>query len=140
MKKWFDALTKEAKKINPEGYKPTERVGPGERIVGQVDKEHRALYALARMYGEKAEGAFDLELRQTLGHAVRMESCEPAAVLRAKAKAVMDVFWASLRGTYDLWGSNVAMRKGWKIVRISIEEVPNKAAPFDFSSTFKPRH
>lgn len=140
MMKFLDGMMKEAKDIDPEKFKPEDPVSRGERIVGKLGKEHRKLYALARRYMEKGDAVLDLELRRTLGHKVRMREREPATVLYGKGKALTDIFWASIKGTHGLWGENIGIRKGWKIVRISTKEIPNKASPFDFRCTFIPRH
>lgn len=140
MMKFLDSMMEEAKDLDLEKFKPENPVSRGERVVGKLNEEHRKLYALARRYMEKGDGVLDLELRQALGHKVRIREREPAIVLYGKGKALMDIFWASIKVTYNIWGEEVGIRKGWEIVRFSTKEIPNKAPLFNFSCTFIPRH
>ncbi|MBI5913644.1 hypothetical protein HY839_04370 [Candidatus Azambacteria bacterium] len=129
---WMYTLLQEIDGIDPDEFKPIDEVAPGEHVVGVVSEGYKKLYALAERYQEKGDGAFDQEMRRALGHKIpkRVLCPESAGGLHEKATAVRGIFWASIRDAHGLWGKEIGIRKGWKIVRVAIEEVPNSVRFF----------
>lgn len=142
MMKWLEGMLEEAECVDKKRFNPVQEVGTGEQVVGTVDSACKKLYALGISYKEKGDGAFDQEMRQFLGHKIpKMVRCrESSGVLYGKGRAVMDVFWASIRDALGLWGKDIGIRKGWKIVLIKKEKSADVPPRYDFSKTFTPRH
>lgn len=123
MTKWLERVLREAKMINLEKFKPMDEVGPGERVIGEVDDECRKLYALAHEYGRwAAEKRGEASTTPFIEDSSKRDRLKEARKMERKADAVMGVFQASVRHAHDLWDDKIDVRKGWKIVRIAIEE------------------
>ena len=138
--KWLDAMMKEAKSIDPEKFRPTGDIGPGNSVVGEVSEQQKHLYALAKKYERNAEKiASEAMTALFLTRPSKAVLMERTKAEKHKACVLLAVFYASIRDEYDLWSENIDIKKGWKIVRVRIDEIPN-IRRFDFNATLDPRH
>lgn len=137
MTKWLNAIIEETNGIDLGKFKPMDEVGPGEHIIEEVDDECKKLYALAQGYRRRAaEKRGEASTTPFIESSSRRHHLEEARKMEQKASAVMEIFQISVRHAYDLWHEEIGVRKGWKIVRIAIEDVPNNVR-FFASAPFK---
>ena len=131
MTKWLDAVMKEAKDVNYKKFKPMDEVGSGERVIGEVDDACRRLYALAQEYKRyAAEKRGEASTTPFIESSSKRHCLEEARNMERRASAVMEIFQVSVRHAHNLWDEKIGVRKGWKLVRIAIDEVPNTARFF----------
>lgn len=139
MTKWLNIIINEAKAIDLGKFKPTDEVGPGEHIIGEVDDACKKFYALAQGYKRRAaEKRGEASTTPFIESSSKRHHLEEARKMEQEASAVMDIFQASVRYAHGLWHEEIGVRKGWKIVRIAIDEVPN-AKRFLFNTHLRAR-
>ena len=131
MTKWLNGIMEEAKRINLEKFRPMDEVGPGDHVVGEVDDECKKLYALAHTYKRRAaEIRGEACSTRFMEYSSKCRHLEKAKEMEQQAKAIMEIFQASVRDSQNLWGEDIAIRKWWTIVRIDITEIPNSTRFF----------
>lgn len=117
MTKWLDDITEKAKNINPEMFKPGAEAGLLDDILGEVDERSKKFYALAKTYERCADKAREDANRLFTDAFSKQRLLEIARKTDQEANAIMGIFFASVKSANNLWGENIVIKKGWKIVR-----------------------
>ncbi len=121
---WLDSLHMELENIDGKLIEPTGEVQPNEHAVGTADTDVRKLYGLAMQWDKTAMETL-VAARYVNSRADQESAAETASVLHKKSQILMDIFWASLKDSFDLWQKpSIGVRAGWKVVW-SEPEVPN---------------
>ena len=123
--KWFGDVTKEAKTIDPEKFEPRDGVGPGDRIIGRAGAQSKKLYALAKLYKRRASMTRKGADQPGINISSKKRCLKKAREMEQKAVVATELFQVSMRKGKNFWAGEIALRKGWKIVRVSIEEIQN---------------
>lgn len=141
MTKLLDSIFAEARNIDCDAFEPMDEVTFGDHVVAVMDDQHKKLYALAESYKKRAEKAFhDVSCRVFDRASRATKNCfKDVLAIQGRARAITEIFESSIRDAHDLWGEGIAIREGWQVVRIAIEEIPNRKRS-DFTNTFDPRH
>ena len=118
---------------------PTSAVRANDRVVGVIeDLDLKRLYSLMGKYDEKLgllHAQFDAKLRSVPfsqlaeAQAVRDEFEAKHNEVLSTGKLVSKLFWGSVRDQFGLWGKNVGLREGWKVVWLEERASP---APSSF--------
>lgn len=139
MTEWLDAIMREATGIDLEKFRPMDEIGPRDHVVGEADDDCRGFYALAMQYKRHAAELRRLAMTTPfIESSSKMRYLEEAKKTEKKASVLIDIFQVSVRETLGLWGEDIDIRKGWKIVRVAIEDVLNGARFFE-GAPFKAR-
>lgn len=122
---WLETIQKELETMDPKSMlEPNADVELNEHIVGQADDSLRRLYALFLRFAKTAkESAVAAEF---VNESERQEHyLEQAGIHTARASALREIFWISLKDAFDLWQKpNVGIRRGWKVVWFESKRSP----------------
>lgn len=131
MTKWLDRVFQEIKSIDPERFRPQSDIGFGDHVLGEADERHKKLYALAEKYKRNADKiAQEAMTAPFITRSSKKVLIEEARAEKQRACILMGIFYESIRDLHDLWGEDIDIKKGWKIVRVRIDEVPNRVSFF----------
>lgn len=110
----LDHFLKEAEQFDPEMFIPYEPVKKNEKVVGIVTDEFaRRLHSAASFY--RREGRrLQVDMEEAGIEALHSPEMQ---LLRSKHEVLMETFWYVTRVQFDLWGSNVGIRKDWQFVQ-----------------------
>ena len=95
---------------------PSNEVEKDEHVVGTADADVQKLYGLA-MQWQKTSMETAVAARFINRRKEAEANLETAAILQKKSELVLEIFWLSLKETFDLWGKpSIGIREGWKVV------------------------
>jgi hypothetical protein len=124
MTTWLDIIKMELENLDLEGLlEPTTEVGAKDHVVGEADTDLKRLYGLAMQWDKTAIESL-VAARYVNNREHQEHHVEKATELHKKSELLMEIFWASIKDSFDLWQKpSVGIRKGWKVVW-SEPEVP----------------
>ena len=103
---------------------PNREVGPKDHKVGKADPEVRKLYSLG-MQWDKAAHETMLAARYLSDKTKQQEAIAKAEELHEKSEILLNIFWASLKDSFSLWGKpKIGIRTGWYVVW-SEDDIPS---------------
>ncbi|MBU3942938.1 hypothetical protein KKA24_03070 [Patescibacteria group bacterium] len=117
MSTWLDSIETEAEKmVIGISLAPSLEVRSEDNEAGEVDDELKKFWSLAQLWEKEAkEKALQAEYEANIE--VRELLIEQASCLKQRHDALMEIFWISVRDTFDLWEKQmIGIRKGWIIV------------------------
>lgn len=118
MSTWLDEIRMEIENMDPASIiePPAEVNREHDHIVCEAEDSLRKLYTLT-MQLEKEANMMLVNARFSGNIANMLEAAENAQRLMRKVDALREIFWISLKDSYDLWDKpTVGVRKGWKVV------------------------
>ena len=89
-----------------------------DNVVGEVPLDLRKLLVLARQYKKQSAEAVIAAKYATEEEKIDQNN-EVALESKTKSSLLSEIFWASIRDIFDLWGegnSSLGVKKGWKVV------------------------
>jgi DNA-binding transcriptional regulator/RsmH inhibitor MraZ len=102
---------------------PNAEISEKDHLVGEADVDLRKLYSLAISW-EKTAIETLVAARYINSKTDQEQRMEKANELRKKSEIMMEIFWISLKDSFDLWQKqSIGIRKNWKVVW-SEPEVP----------------
>lgn len=119
--KWLEDLERRAKDLPPKFFKlPEPEVKPGERVIGKASKEVQQLWALnAQLLTQTQAELGKHALRSVAGECSEDEDrafSERITVMSEEGKAIMSLFWRSLRTEIGLEYGNIGVRGDFDVV------------------------
>lgn len=128
MSTWMKLLELELSSMDKgEIIEPPAEMEQGDRAVGEMSDAVRRLYTLGRMLRKNAS-QLALDCHYCSDKTKRVELEARTSELTAKAQAIIDIMWIAIKDELSLWGENVGIRIGFKVVTSS--ESPNGMPPF----------
>jgi len=113
---FLETLRLELENVNlTESPDPPFPVETGDHVVGIASEEHKKLYAVWQNY-ERAGMETGIQARYARGEEERTQAIRRASSLSMKANLIRDLFWISLRDSFDQWGRDIAIKAEWKVV------------------------
>lgn len=94
---------------------PGFEVGPTDHVVGEVSDDLKKVLRLIRNEYEEAVNLSE-QAQTTLVEEQTRILLARAAMAHRKHEFLMELLWLSLQEEFGLWGKNVGIRKGWKVV------------------------
>jgi len=125
MPTWLDIVKMELENLDSKVLlEPTSEVQPKDHVVGEADPDLKRVYGLA-MQWEKTAIEMVVAVRYVNNRANQEQTIHKADELKKKSEILMDIFWTSLKDSFDLWQRpSVGIRKGWKVVWTEPEVPP----------------
>ena len=126
MSTWLKLLPLELQEIDPL-IEPTAEIREGETVAGVVSGELRKVYTLWRSLEKQADLlAIEFKYRKTTN-----DELGKVAELKAKAEALMMIFWIGVNDDLNLWGhpEQLGIRTDWNVVEYKQPHLP---FPFNF--------
>jgi len=116
---WLNLLGTEVESLSDdELLEPLNEVEEEDHLVGSIDSDLalQRLYSLGkRMLGDAQRLLVDARLAKN--RAEMEEFVLRAQELSGKGSLVLEIFWASIKDSFQLWGrSSVGIRAGWQVV------------------------
>lgn len=114
---WSDGIAKQLEGVDMKSViEPPVELKPIDHIVGEANPELRQLWGLVQQLERRASEAL-IPARYDPSEEKRELYIAKAREYRVKAALVLEIFWATIKDTYDLWDKcEVGIRQGWKIV------------------------
>ncbi len=114
MSTWLKLLPMELDSVH-DIINPEEPVDKGEKIVGQMPESVKKLFTLGRLLEKDANQSL-LDGRYCPDKERKLELEAKAAEYGAKSTVIKMLMWIGIRDEFGLWGSNVGIRNGFKVV------------------------
>ena len=95
---------------------PEYPIEEGETIMGEMTEKQIKLYTIAaKMKKAAAEAA--IEARFGRDNKLRTEAAKKTMEAKTKADIIMDIMWADIKDTCDLWEyPSIGIRQGYKVI------------------------
>ena len=116
---WFDLLPADLSGLSTEEVLPPYGdMEPSDHWAGDAsnDEQLQRLYSLARRLAESAART-GLEAQLARKHEQREEFIMKCYELRKKAELVIEIFWISIKDSFQLWDKDsIGIREDWQVV------------------------
>ncbi|MBI3956755.1 MAG: hypothetical protein HY340_02090 [Candidatus Kerfeldbacteria bacterium] len=124
MNTWIQSLQAELDKVDLQGViEPQGEIEERDHVVGQANDDLKRLYGLM-MRWSKASLESVVAAQFAPNRELREHYTNQATMLGKKSEVLTEIFWITIKETFDLWQKpSVGIRKGWKVVW-SEPEVP----------------
>ena len=125
MSNWIDVIKMEIKVIGEdELFEPHAEASSNDHIVGDLDDDLKKIYTLALRW-EKVATEMLLGARYINDDDRRYQDIVKANELHRKSEILIDIFWVSIKDTFELWQKPaIGIRKGWKVVWSDANPIP----------------
>lgn len=125
MSNWIDVIKMEIEMINAgELLEPYAEASSDDHVVGDLDDDLKKIYTLALRW-DKAAIEMLVSARYVNDDMRRKQDLEKASELRRKSELLMDIFWVSIKDSFELWKNpSIGIRKGWKVVWSDANPIP----------------
>lgn len=116
MSTWLKLLPLELAGISKDDIiEPEYELEKDDQVVGDMSHISRQLFTLAKLL-EKDARQCDLDSNYCADKAKKLELEAKTVEFLAKSQAIKEIMWIGLRDEFGIWGKNIGIRTGSKVV------------------------